>query len=294
MLAGSHIACYYCNRWLRVGVWNNCASPTKCYTHSSFVPLSIQAYFSFMFLYSARTSSSRSYKTAFIRWLTKLPTVSNQAPVLVRNDFRSRSCSRPRKSNGLRKRDSAAEEGKTSSETVAAGQRCNSPSTASSPSHRNIPQSSDCKKNEHNLLKERGKRPLSNTREKQSPHLSKAVCRGESVVEETSSNILSPSPFLFGNQELKLSDPALQQNFPAITLIPEQDSVMEKSLQPLGKKLVLPKLRLREKVHRESDTGTNIFKHRMMKRTTVTSIKRTTVLNSKVIRRKTSLEKVSD
>lgn len=282
------------NRWLRVGVSNNCASPTKCYAHSSFIPLSIQAYFSFMFLYSARTSSSRSYKTAFIRWLTKLPTVSNQPPVLVRNDFRSRSCSRPRKSNGLRKQDSTAEELKASSEAMAAGQRCKSPSTATAPSHKNIPKSSDCKKNEHIMLKERGKRSLSNSREKQSPRLSKAVCRGESVVEETSSNILSSSPFLSSNQELKFSDSSLQQNFPAITLIPEQDSVVEKSLQPLGKKLVLPKLRLREKVHKESDTGTNIFKHRMMKRTTVTSIKRTTVLNSKVIRRKTSLEKTSD
>lgn len=146
------------------------------------------------------------------------------------------------------------------------------------------------------MLKERGKRSLSNSREKQSSRLSKAICRpkGESVVEETSSNILSASPFLSTNQELKFSNSSLQQNFPAITLIPEQDSVMEKSLQPLGKKLVLPKLRLREKVHKELDTGTNIFKHRVMKRTTVTSIKRTTVLNSKVIRRKTSLEKVSD
>lgn len=212
----------------------------------------------------------------------------------MRNDFRSRSCSRPRKSNGLRKQDSAAEEMKASSEAAAAGQRRKSPSTATASSHSNIPKSSDCKKNEHLVLKERGKRSLSNTREKQSPRLSKAICRGESVVEETPTNVLSPSPVLSSNQELKFSDSSLQQNFPSITLIPEQDSVMEKGLQPLDKKLVLPKLRLREKVHKESDTGTNIFKHRMMKRTTVTSIKRTTVLNSKVIRRKNSLEKVSD
>jgi hypothetical protein len=214
----------------------------------------------------------------------------------VRNDFRSRSCSRPRKSNGVRKQDPAAEGVKANSDAVVAEQRCKSLATATAPSHRNIPKSTDCKKNEHVMLKERGKRSLSNSRGKQSPRLSKAVCRpkGESVVDETSSSILSPSPLLSSNRELKSSNSPSQQTFPAITLIPEQDSVMEENLQPLGKKLVLPKLRLREKVHKELDADTNIFKHRMIKRTTVTSIKRTTVLNSRVIRRKTSLEKVSD
>jgi hypothetical protein len=146
------------------------------------------------------------------------------------------------------------------------------------------------------MLKERGKRSLSNSREKQSPRLSKAICRpkGETGVKETSSDILPESPPLSSNQEPEFSNSSLQPTFPAITLIPEQDPVVEESLQPLGKKLVLPKLRLREKALKELDAGTNIFKQRMIKRTTVTSIKRTTVLNSKVIRRKTSLEKVSD
>jgi hypothetical protein len=146
------------------------------------------------------------------------------------------------------------------------------------------------------MLKERGKRCLSSSREKQSSRLSKAICRpkGESVVDETSSSILSPSPFPSGKMELKFSNSSLQQTFPTIALIPEQDAMTEESFESLGKKLVLPKLRLREKLHKDLDTGTNIFKHRMVKRTTITSIKRTTVLNSKVIRRKTSLEKNSN
>lgn len=248
-----------------------------------------------MFLCSARTSSSRSYKTAFIRWLTKLPTVANQAPVLVRNDFRSRSCSRLKRSNGLDKQDCAAKEVTGSSSAMVAGQQHKSQPIASPPSHGKTPTISQCKKVDC-ITKERGKRSLSSSREKQSPRLSKAICRpkGESLIEKTSSGNLSPSRFPSSKLEPKFSNSSLQQTFSSIALIPEQDSMLEGSFEPLGKKVILPKLRLREKLHKDLDTGTNIFKHRMIKRTTITSIKRTTVLNSKVIRRKTSLEKDSN
>jgi hypothetical protein len=146
------------------------------------------------------------------------------------------------------------------------------------------------------MIKERSKRPLSSSREKQSPHLSKAICRprGESVVEKTSSGSLSQSPFESSKLEVKLSNSSLQQTFSSIAPVPEQDAMLKGGFEPLGKKVILPKLRLRERLHKDLDTGTNIFKHRMMKRTTNASIKRTTVLNSKVIRKKTSLEKDSN
>ena len=266
------------------GVLNTCSSAR--YGHSSFTALNIQTYFSFIFLCSARTSSSRSYKTAFIRWLTKLPTVANQAPVLVRNDFHSRSCSRPRRSNTLRKQDCAAEEMQTRFNTTVTVQH------RKSSSHGNI-LTSEGKKDDCITLKERGKRCLSSSREKQSPRVSKAICRpkGDSVVKETSSDIMSPSPIPSSNLELKFSNSSLQETFPSISLIPEQDVMLEESFRPMGKKVVLPKLRLREKMHKDLDTGTNIFKHRMVRRTTISSIKRTTVVNSKTIRRKTCLDK---
>jgi hypothetical protein len=182
---------------------------------------------------------------------------------------------------------------KTRSSTAAAGQRRKCSSKTTAVSQRNIPTTSDCKNDDHIVLKERGKRCLSSSREKQSPRLSKAICRpkGDSVVKETSSNILSPLPFPSSKLELKFPNSSLQETFPAIALIPEQDVKMEESFQPVGNKVVLPKLRLREKVHKDLDTGTNIFKHRVIRRTTISSIKRTTFVNSKIIRRKTSLEK---
>ena len=131
-------------------------------------------------------------------------------------------------------------------------------------------------------LKERGKRSLSSSREKQSPRLSKAICRpkGETMSEEVLSPILSST------SEIKM-DSSLQGSLP----VNEVDATAEDVLEPVGKKVSLPKLRLREKtLHKDLDTGTNIFKHRMVKRTTITSIKRTTVLNSKVVRRKTMLK----
>ena len=267
------------------GVLNTSSSAR--FGHSSCTALNIETYFSFIFLCSARTSTTRSYKTAFIRWLTKLPTVANQAPVLVRNDFHTRSCSRPRRSNTLRKQDYAAEEMQARSNTTVAGQH------RKSLSHGNIPTASKGKKNDRIILKERGKRCLSSSREKQSPRVSKAICRpkGDSVAKETSSDILSPSPIPSIKLELKFSNSSLQETFPSISLIHEQDVMMEESFRPVGKKVVLPKLRLREKMPKDLDTDNNIFKHRMIRRTTISSIKRTTLINSKIIRRKTCIEK---
>jgi hypothetical protein len=177
----------------------------------------------------------------------------------------------------------------TRSNTAVARQHCMSPSTTTAPSHGKSPTLSECKKDDRSILKERGKRCLSSSREKQSPRLSKAICRpkGDSVVKETSSNNLSPSPL----PSSKFSNSSLQKTFPSISLIPEQDAMMEESFQPVSNKVVLPKLRLREKMHKDLDTGTNIFKQKMVRRTTISSIKRTTVVNSKIIRRKTCLEK---
>jgi hypothetical protein len=175
----------------------------------------------------------------------------------------------------------------TRSNTTVAGRH------RKSASHVNIPTTSEGKMDDRIIIKERGKRCLSSSREKQSPRVSKAICRpkGDSVVKETSSDILSPSPIPSSKLELKFSNSSLQETFPSIQLIPEQDVMMEESFRPVGKKVVLPKLRLRETMHKDLDTGTNIFKHRMLRRTTISSIKRTTLVNSKIIRRKTCIEK---
>lgn len=102
---------------------------------------------------------------------------------------------------------------------------------------------------------ERSKRSLSSTREKQSPKLSKTVCRPTGAADMDCMHLL-----ISGN---------VPDNY-------------------LGEKLVLPKVKLQEKLltPRDPELNTNIFKHRVVKRTTVTSIKRTTIANSRVIRPK--------
>ncbi|PSN49835.1 Dual specificity protein phosphatase CDC14A [Blattella germanica] len=198
---------------------------------------------------------------------------------------KSRTGPRQRRGTGSRAKESAAEEVESNS-TAAVGRRRYKPPASPIPLRSGAPASADCKKEDRMTSKERGKRALSSSREKQSPRLSKAVCRlkGNAVAEEAS----SPSPFPSSKSEPNFTSSSLQQ----ICLVAEPKA--EESLEPVGKKVTLPKLRLREKImHKDLDTGTNIFKHRMVKRTTITSIKRTTVLNSKVIRRKT-LDKETD
>ena len=179
----------------------------------------------------------------------------------MKNDFRSRTGPRPKRSNG-----------------EEAGRRHTLPTSSRS----SIVITSE----DRTSSKDRAKRSLSCSRDKQSPRLPKAVCRpkGETMAEEIS------TPLLSCKSEVKIIHSPLQETLP----VKEIDLAAVEVLEPMGKKVTLPKLRLREKnLHKDLDTGTNIFKHRMVKRTTITSIKRTTILNSKVVRRK-SIQKDSD
>lgn len=147
---------------------------------------------------------------------------------------------------------------------------------------------------------DRSKRPLSNSREMQSLRLPKALCRPRSKAHPSISTSML-TPMTGSNLGQSLADSANLAVHQQSQILPVKERVTESPFSEymsgdnlgtaIAKKMLLPKLRLRDKLPpKDMDTNTHIFKHKIVRRTTVTSIKRTTILNSKTIKKKNSLE----